>query len=392
MSTAFNPYTALFELLTHGLSSRTVSTLPSARTHTYTHHTCQRACVLTFPLNFHGCRAFFFQQLTHLRLDRMHLEGDLPHTVLSALPRLTHVYLQHNQLTSMAGLCTLPRLRFAALSHNRIKQVRACSVGWMAGWLHALMDGLAASALNQTDAVPQCRSIALAKPVQPQAGSCMCSRRHALGLLAELYFQVHWKQWCARHISRPFQMELSIGLPCVRGISISKAFSFECRYKQSAFHACPPATRAPLSSAFPCKSCLAGRQQVLAPPGAQGLQCHRCTVLAPPGAQGLRCKWCTVLAEPWLIPCSTLALQVEGVAGLPTLMFLDLSHNQLQSLDVQQLPQSVGFLKARPLSCKRLWPGPPLWSSPLMPFAGSRCLKLDSFAKAGTRCTIARCA
>ncbi|KAF5834003.1 hypothetical protein DUNSADRAFT_9488 [Dunaliella salina] len=53
----------------------------------------------------------------------MHLGGSLSSTVLSAMPRLTHIYLQHNQLSSMAGLAALPALRFAALSHNNIEQV-----------------------------------------------------------------------------------------------------------------------------------------------------------------------------------------------------------------------------------------------------------------------------
>lgn len=58
-----------------------------------------------------------------MRLDRMQLGGGLPAPELSALPRLTHVYLQHNSLTSMAGLAALPSLRFAALSHNKIEKV-----------------------------------------------------------------------------------------------------------------------------------------------------------------------------------------------------------------------------------------------------------------------------
>lgn len=43
-------------------------------------------------------------------------------------------------------------------------------------------------------------------------------------------------------------------------------------------------------------------------------------------------------------------MQVEGVAYLGQLMLLDLSHNQISELEVQQLPPSLVFLKARPFS------------------------------------------
>ena len=53
---------------------------------------------------------------------------------------------------------------------------------------------------------------------------------------------------------------------------------------------------------------------------------------------------------PYLIPFIHLAFQVSNaVSGLESLMFLDISHNLIQSLDAtRQLPRSLCFLKVSP--------------------------------------------
>ena len=75
------------------------------------------------------CRQQALSSLTHLHLDRLHLCGPVPAQVMTCMPALTHVYLQHNKLTSLAGLAALPALRFAALSHNCICEVGVVAVG-----------------------------------------------------------------------------------------------------------------------------------------------------------------------------------------------------------------------------------------------------------------------
>ena len=68
------------------------------------------------------CSEVFVKQLSHLRLDRQRLE-ELPAQVLSQLPNVTHLYVQHNRLTDMAPLKALRKLQFLAISHNRLTQV-----------------------------------------------------------------------------------------------------------------------------------------------------------------------------------------------------------------------------------------------------------------------------
>lgn len=57
-------------------------------------------------------------------MDRLRLNS-LSESVLSLMPALTHVYLQHNNITTMTPLAVLPALSFCALSYNRIEEVRA---------------------------------------------------------------------------------------------------------------------------------------------------------------------------------------------------------------------------------------------------------------------------
>lgn len=62
------------------------------------------------------------RQLTHLRLDRQRLAA-LDAAVLSKLPAVTHLFLQHNRIVDMSPLSAVPQLKFLAASHNRICRV-----------------------------------------------------------------------------------------------------------------------------------------------------------------------------------------------------------------------------------------------------------------------------
>lgn len=81
------------------------------------------AAVATAALCCLLCRSEFLKTLTHVRLDRLHIRALKPEA-LQRMPSITHVYLQHNCITSMAPLALLPQLRFCTLSHNDIEQVR----------------------------------------------------------------------------------------------------------------------------------------------------------------------------------------------------------------------------------------------------------------------------
>ena len=83
---------------------------------------CMMCTCIVFWFLF--CRELFFRQLTHVRLDRLRIAA-LPLDVLSQLPAVTHLYLQHNRLVAMGGVSELPALQFLTLSHNRIAEVRA---------------------------------------------------------------------------------------------------------------------------------------------------------------------------------------------------------------------------------------------------------------------------
>ncbi|KAJ9529547.1 hypothetical protein QJQ45_013941 [Haematococcus lacustris] len=67
-------------------------------------------------------RAAYLASMTHLRLDRLHL-ASLDLSLASKLSRVTHLYLQHNQLTSMAAMAAFPQLRLCSLSSNHITSV-----------------------------------------------------------------------------------------------------------------------------------------------------------------------------------------------------------------------------------------------------------------------------
>ncbi|GFH32136.1 uncharacterized protein HaLaN_31305, partial [Haematococcus lacustris] len=69
-----------------------------------------------------GARAAYLASMTHLRLDRLHL-ASLDLSLASKLSRVTHLYLQHNQLTSMAAMAAFPQLRLCSLSSNHITSV-----------------------------------------------------------------------------------------------------------------------------------------------------------------------------------------------------------------------------------------------------------------------------
>ena len=68
-------------------------------------------------------REGFLSRLVNLRLDRLQL-CEAPSHVLVNLPSVTHLYLQHNRLTSIEGVASMPSLKFLAASHNRIQEVR----------------------------------------------------------------------------------------------------------------------------------------------------------------------------------------------------------------------------------------------------------------------------
>ena len=61
--------------------------------------------------------------LTHLRLDDLGL-ASLSFDILSELPSVTNLYLQHNQLTRMEAVAALPKLRFLTIADNLIQKVR----------------------------------------------------------------------------------------------------------------------------------------------------------------------------------------------------------------------------------------------------------------------------
>lgn len=71
-------------------------------------------------------REAFLASLTHLRLDRLCI-SDAPSSLLLSLPRITHVYLQHNRITDIQGLSALPRLKFLTVAHNQIEAVAGIS-------------------------------------------------------------------------------------------------------------------------------------------------------------------------------------------------------------------------------------------------------------------------
>lgn len=72
--------------------------------------------------------------LTHLHLDRLCVAA-LHADVLSALPALTHLYIQHNRLTSLEPLAAAPQLQFVAASHNWLETVRSiCHDCWYLAW------------------------------------------------------------------------------------------------------------------------------------------------------------------------------------------------------------------------------------------------------------------
>lgn len=77
-------------------------------------------------------RAALIQKMSHLRLDRLRLSS-LSHSVLSQLPVLTHLFLQHNRLTDISPVTFLPQLRLLAASYNLIEQVSVL-LGGLVGW------------------------------------------------------------------------------------------------------------------------------------------------------------------------------------------------------------------------------------------------------------------
>jgi hypothetical protein len=83
----------------------------------------QATCTPTLSrFNILPHRAMFLSTLTHLRLDRLRLVS-VPLPILRDTPMVTHVYLQHNQLASMAFLAALPQLNFCSLRSNMITKV-----------------------------------------------------------------------------------------------------------------------------------------------------------------------------------------------------------------------------------------------------------------------------
>ncbi len=67
-------------------------------------------------------RASAAQQLTHVRLDNLHI-ADLPQEVLCQLTALRSLYLQHNDLASMAAVACLKQLSFLTVAHNSLTEV-----------------------------------------------------------------------------------------------------------------------------------------------------------------------------------------------------------------------------------------------------------------------------
>lgn len=65
----------------------------------------------------------YLRNLTHLHLDRLCI-ATLYTDVLGALPAVTHLYLQHNRLSSLQPLACMPQLQFLAASHNQLETVR----------------------------------------------------------------------------------------------------------------------------------------------------------------------------------------------------------------------------------------------------------------------------
>ena len=95
-------------------------------------------------------RAEYLKHLTHLRMDRLRLHS-LPSSVVKQMPALTHVYLQHNRIDSMAALAVLPNLRFVTLRNNLISRVEG-----VAGLQHIMLLDLAFNDISEVspDALP----------------------------------------------------------------------------------------------------------------------------------------------------------------------------------------------------------------------------------------------
>lgn len=74
------------------------------------------------------CRDEELRGLTQLRLDRKKLTSISTQLLNSkgqpALPNITNVYIQYNEISSLEGLDNFPRLKFLAAFHNNIREVK----------------------------------------------------------------------------------------------------------------------------------------------------------------------------------------------------------------------------------------------------------------------------